>query len=92
MAAKWNPPKSDCIHKLNVAISQSKKSASVGISLTIRNKVGEVLAAACDRIVKKLNPLCIAACVMRKALLFFVKTPIFLKCKWNVTLQNWWIC
>ena len=62
-----------------MAISQSKKSASVGISLTIRNKVGEMLAAACDRIVKKLNPLCIAACVMRKALLFFVRTPIFLK-------------
>ena len=67
-AARWNLPQSDCIHKLNVAISQ-KKSASIGIGLIIRNNCGEALAAACDRIVKELNPLCTVACVLRKALL-----------------------
>ena len=72
-ATRWNPPQSNCIHKLNVAISQ-KKSASVGIGLIIRNNCGEVLAIAYDGIVKELNPLCTAACVLRKALLFYQST------------------
>ena len=62
-AARWSPPQSDGIYKLNVAFSQSKKSISVGIGLIIQNKVGDVLAAACDKIVKELNSLCTAACV-----------------------------
>ena len=72
-ATRWNPPQSNCIHKLNVAISQ-KKSASVGIGLIIRNNCGEVLAIAYDGIVKELNLLCTAACVLRKALLFYQST------------------
>ena len=68
--ARWDPPQSDYIHKLNVAISQSKKSNSVGIGLIIPNKCGEVLAVACERSVKELHPLCTTACVLRKALLF----------------------
>ena len=56
-----------------MAISQ-KKSASVGIGLIIRNNCGEVLAIAYDGIVKELNPLCTAACVLRKALLFYQST------------------
>ena len=47
-----------------------KKSTSVGIGLVIRNNCGEVLAIACDKIVKELNPLCTVACVLRKALFF----------------------
>ncbi|XP_065633239.1 uncharacterized protein LOC136069073 [Quercus suber] len=50
------------------------ESSSVGIGLIIRNNVGEVLAAACDKGVKELNPLCTAACVLRKALLFCQST------------------
>ena len=69
-ATTWKPPRSDLIHKVNVAISQSKKFASVGFGLIIRNKKGEVLAALCDRMDKKLNQLCTIAFVMRKALLF----------------------
>ena len=72
-AARWNPPQSDCIHKLNVAISQ-KKSASIGIGLIIRNNCGEVVAVACDRIVKELNLLYTVACVLRRALLFYQST------------------
>ena len=72
-AARWNPPQSDCIHKLNVAISQ-KKSASIGIGLIIRNNCGEVVAVACDRIVKELNLLYTVACVLRRALLFCQST------------------
>ncbi|KAL0013847.1 hypothetical protein SO802_000916 [Lithocarpus litseifolius] len=67
---RWCPPQSEGIYKLNVAFSQTKKSSSVGIGIIIRNNDGEVLAAACDKIVKELNPLCTAACVLRKALLF----------------------
>ena len=33
-----------------------------------------MLAATCDKIVKELNPLCTAACVLRKALLFCQST------------------
>ncbi|XP_075649856.1 uncharacterized protein LOC142620360 [Castanea sativa] len=68
-AIRWSPPQSDCMYKLNVAFSQSKKSSSIGIGFIIRNYVGEVLAAVCDKSVKELNPLCTAACVVRKALL-----------------------
>ena len=32
---RWNPPQSDYIHKLNVVMSQSKKSNSVGIGLIL---------------------------------------------------------
>ena len=53
-----------------MAIFQSKKFAFVGFGLLIRNNKGEVLAASCDRMEKSLNPLCTAANVMRKALLF----------------------
>ena len=67
---KWNPSQSGCVHKLNVAISQSKKSASVGFGLIIRNNLGEVLVASCDRTKKKINTLGTVACVMRKAQLF----------------------
>ena len=38
-AARWTPPQSDGIYKLNVAFSQSKQSSSVGIGLIIRNNV-----------------------------------------------------
>ena len=72
--ARWIPPQSDGIYKLNVAFSQSKQSYSVGIGLIIQNNIGEVLAAACDKGVKELNPLCTAACVVRKALLFCQST------------------
>ena len=65
---------SDGIYKLNVAFSQSKQSSSVGIGLIIRNNVGKVLAAACDKVVKELNPLCTTTCVVRKALLFCQST------------------
>ena len=34
-ATTWKPPRSDLIHKVNVAISQSKKFASVGFGLII---------------------------------------------------------
>ena len=47
-----------------------KNSNSIGISLIIPNKCGEVLAAACERSVKELHPLCRTTCVLRKALLF----------------------
>ena len=70
-AARWTPPQSEGSYKLNVAFSQSKKSATVGIGFIIRDNVGEVLATACDKGVKELNPLCTAACVVRKALLFY---------------------
>ena len=73
-AARWTPPQSDGIYKLNVAFSQSKQSSSVGIGLIIRNNVGKVLAAACDKVVKELNPLCTTTCVVRKALLFCQST------------------
>ncbi|KAK4577914.1 hypothetical protein RGQ29_028162 [Quercus rubra] len=38
---KWQPPNSDSIHKLNLAISQSKKNTSVGFGFLIRNNKGE---------------------------------------------------
>ena len=72
--ASWTPPQSEGSYKLNVAFSQSKKSATVGIGFIIRDKVGEVLATVCDKSVKELNPLCTAACVVRKALLFCQST------------------
>ena len=53
---------------------KKKKSTSVGIGLVIRNNCGEVLAAACDRIVKELNLLYTVACVLRRALLFCQST------------------
>ena len=53
-----------------MAISQSKKSASMGFGLIIHNNLGEVLFASYERTKKKLNALCTIACVMRKALLF----------------------
>ena len=65
------------MHKLNVATSQSKKFTSVGFGLLIRNNKGEVLAASCDRVEKKLNPLCTVAFVMRKALQFFQSTSFY---------------
>ena len=67
---KWQPPNSDSIHKLNLAISQSKKNTSVGFGFLIRNNKGEVLVASCHRLQKNLNLLCTAATVMRLALLF----------------------
>ena len=73
-AATWKPPQIDSIHKLNVAIFQSNNFALVGFGLIIRNNKGEVLAASCDRVEKSLNPLCTAAFVMRKALLFCQST------------------
>ena len=79
-AARWTPPQSEGCYKLNVAFSQSKKSATVGIGLIIRDNVGEVLAAAYDKGVKELNPLCTAACVVRKALLFCQSTT-FPRCR-----------
>ena len=42
----------------------------MGFGLIIRNNLGEVLVATCDRTKKKLNTLGIVACVMRKAQLF----------------------
>ena len=74
-AATWKLPRADSIHKVNVAISESKKTASVGFGLIIRNKKGEVLAALCDRVDKKLNQLCTAAFVS----CFSVKASVFLK-------------
>ena len=47
---KWQPPNSDSIHKLNLAISQSKKNTSVGFGFLIRNNKGEVLVASCHRL------------------------------------------
>ena len=67
---KWQPPPSDSIHKLNLAISQSRNSSSIGVGLLIRNCKGEVSATTCCRPQKNLNPLCTAALVMRMALLF----------------------
>ena len=66
---KWQPPISDSIHKLNLAISQSKNNTFVGFDFLIRNNKGEVLAASCHRLQKNLNPLYTAATVMRLALL-----------------------
>lgn len=57
-----------------MAISKSKKSASVGFGLIFRNNLGEMLAASCDKVEKKLNPLCKTTCRMRKALLFCQNT------------------
>ena len=74
---KWQPPNSDSIHKLNLAISQSKKNTSVGFGFLIRNNKGEVLAASCHRLQKNLNPLCTAATVMRLALLFCQNTSFY---------------
>ena len=72
--AKWQPPISNSIHKLNLAISQSKKNTSMGFGFLIRSNKGEVLAALCHRLQKNLNPLCTAATVMRLALLFCQNT------------------
>ena len=47
-AATWKPPQSDSVHKLNVAIFQSKKFAFVLFGLLIHNNKGEVLVASCD--------------------------------------------
>ena len=73
-ATTWKPPQTDSIHKLNMAIFQSKKFTSVGFGLIIRNNKGEVLATSCDQVEKSLNPLCTAAFVIRKALLFYQST------------------
>ena len=70
---KWQPPISNSIHKLNLAISQSKNT-SMGFGFLIRSNKGEVLAASCHHLQKNLNPLCIAATVMRLALLFCQNT------------------
>ena len=76
--AKWQSPASDSIHKFNLAISQSRKSNSVGLGFLARNDKGEVLATSCHRLQKNLNPLCTVALVMRLALLFCQNTS-FLK-------------
>ena len=74
---KWQPPIFYSIHKLNLAISQSKKNTFVGFGFLIRKNKGEVLAASCHRQQKNLNPLCIAATVMRLALLFCQNTSFY---------------
>ncbi|KAK9995028.1 hypothetical protein SO802_024731 [Lithocarpus litseifolius] len=76
---KWQPPISDSIHKLNLAISQLKKNTSVGFGFgfLIRNNKGDVLAASCHRLQKNLNPLCTAATVMRLVLLFCQNTSFY---------------
>ena len=65
---KWQPPNSDSIHKLNLAISQLKKNTIVGFGFLIRNNKGEVLAASCHRLQNNLNPLCTVATVIPFAL------------------------
>ncbi|KAL0013241.1 hypothetical protein SO802_000310 [Lithocarpus litseifolius] len=67
---RWSPPSIDTVFKLNIAISQSKSSPSVGVGLLIRNSKGEVMAAACEQARKELNALWTAASVVRIALLF----------------------
>ena len=74
---KWQPPIFYSIHKLNLAISQSKKNTFVGFGFLIRKNKGEVLAASCHRQQKNLNPLCIAATVMRLAVLFCQNTSFY---------------
>lgn len=39
-AATWKPPQTDSIHKMNVAIFQSKKFPAMGFGLIIRNNKG----------------------------------------------------
>ena len=47
-----------------------KMACPCNLGLIIHNNCGEVFAAACERSVKELHPLCTTACVLRKALLF----------------------
>ncbi|XP_075665728.1 uncharacterized protein LOC142635465 [Castanea sativa] len=60
---RWSSPSIDSVFKLNIAISQSKSSSSVGVGLLIRNSKGEVMAAACEQARKELNALWTAASV-----------------------------
>ena len=71
---KWSPPLSDLVFKLNLALSQSRSKASVGVGFLIRNSKREVLAASCERVRKELHSLWTAAVVMRKALVFCLNT------------------
>ena len=74
---KWQPSPLDSIHKLSLAISQSRNSSSIGVGLLIQNCKGEVLAATCRWEQKNLNPLYIAASMMRVALLFCQSISFF---------------
>ncbi|KAL0011280.1 hypothetical protein SO802_006388 [Lithocarpus litseifolius] len=55
---KWSPPLSDSVFKLNLALSQSRSKASVGVGFLIRNSKGEVLAASCERVALSVDSSC----------------------------------
>ncbi|XP_023892304.2 uncharacterized protein LOC112004307 [Quercus suber] len=70
LVTRWSSSSLESSFRLNIAISQSKVSSTVGLGLLIRNSKGEVTAASCERIKKEIHTLWTAALVVRVGLLF----------------------